>query len=210
MRANKNDKLEITILRWDYREHRDWDGALVRFTTDYHSKESSPAFYLRLPEHECKYPKECGLYLEAIEISLGSDGNGSCQLLHQKGVRSNSSHEFELLNQQLPPLFTDNEKLSIGGAGVTTIDFQAHNNDLMDAGMGIYKKLLPFLGVRDDPKSIREVKGPVIIRRDYVWSIELEGWIALEDRFALLHGLRPVNATTNNCSNKPIKTFWWP
>lgn len=117
---------------------------------------------------------------------------------------------YDLLKKCLPPLFKGGEKLSIGGGGITTIEFGRRRGEhFTDTGMKVYKKLLPFFGVTD-PEEIHRAKGPIISRRNYLWSIELEGWVAFEDRLALKHGLRAIHATHSNHDNKPVETFWWP
>lgn len=206
----KKNRLEITVLRWDYGKRDDQDGMWDRLRYNNHPHKDEPDYYLPLPEHECRYPRECGLFLDAVEISLGNDGHGKCELLHKKAVRSHTPHEFDLMKKELPPLFKEGERLSIGGGGVTIIYLKPRSTEhFTDAGMRIFKKLLPFFGITD-PEEIRRVKGPEIFRRNYIWSIELDGWIAFEDRIAMKHGLRARHAATSGWAQKPINTLWWP
>jgi hypothetical protein len=206
----KKGELEITILRWDYEVYTPNDAMCGRFRWDERSERGDPQYYLPLLKHDCPFQRGCGLFLEAVEIALGSDRRGKCELLHSKGVKTHTSHEFELLKNHLPPLFRGDEAFSIGGGGITSIDFVgSRGKHLTDAGMDIYKKLLPLFDITDE-RDIQNVRGPAVFRKNYFWSIDLQGWIAFEDRLALSHGLRPINGTRGSWSNQPIQTFQWP
>jgi hypothetical protein len=207
----RRNELETITLRWDYREYDCHNAARDRFRRNEKPYKNEPEYFLSLPEHACKYPRECGLFLDAVEITLGNDGHGELELHHDKGVKSHTMHEYNLLSEQIPPLFRKcGRNFSIGGAGITSVEFSRRRGEhFTDTGMEMYKKLLPFLGVTD-PDEIRRVKGPTIFRRNYLWNIELEGWVAFEDRVAIEHGLRPIHATTGNHTDKPVATFRWP
>ena len=211
----KKDRLEVTTLSWEYQD--EWQDGFRQGSYQGEKKRRRPDgspkrnhFFL-LPDHDCEYGgKECGIYVSGIAVHVGSDGNGKCEILHRDYTRSCGEHEIKLLGRCLRALFTNGEKLHVGGGGITQIDFKKKSGEpLTDTAVKVFKKVA---GIFFDPREemSRYVKGPRVVLRSYFWSVDLAGWIGFEDRLALHHDLRPINETRSRHDNKPIELFWWP
>jgi hypothetical protein len=202
----KRKRLEVTRLLWDFANQ-------PRFPEYWGFDPDAPKekrYYAELADHECPYAgtyHACGLYITDVQIDLGDNGKDICQIHHPEYTKSGTDHELCALNKLAANIFevSRGELFHAGGGGVTYVNFMRGKGQrqFLDAGMDIFQRMFQLF----HPSLSSRMIGPQIFRKTFFWSIELQGWIALEDRVAREYGLLPFNRRRSSQNPADISTY---
>jgi hypothetical protein len=202
----KRKRLEVTRLLWDFTSDRmstqHWG-----FDTEAPEKKRH---YAILADHDCSDAGRrhaCGLCVTDICVDLGDNGKGVCEINHPEFTKSGSAHELDVMRALAANIFDGRkgEDFHVGGGGVTYVNFVRGRNQhsFLNVGMGVFEKVCQLFS----RGFSSEMRGPQICRKTYYWSIEAQGWIALEDLVAREHGLWPFNSSRSGCNPRDIRLY---